>query len=99
MVRLYGCRTETGKVLWKAKTGVDPTMGLTFSNGIVYAATAYNDTVVAINSADGKTMWMSQTLGNPKTGYDIPTYHIVWKDYVMVGSAGGGDVQRMVLEG
>ncbi len=77
MERLYGCRTETGKVLWKAKTGVDPTMGLTFSNGIIYSA---------------------QTLGNPKTGYNIPAYPIVWKVYVTVDSAGGGDVQRMVLE-
>ena len=68
-------------------------------HGIVYAATAYNDIVVAINSADGKTMWMSQTLGNPKTGYNISTYPILWRDYVIVGSAGGGDVQRMVLEG
>jgi glucose dehydrogenase len=27
----------------------------------------------------------------PKTGYNIPSQPIVWKDYVIVGSAGGGD--------
>jgi len=88
--------TGTGKVLWKVKAGTGPTMGLTFDNGLVYAATAFNDTVVAINSTDGKIIWQSQTLGNPKTGYNIPTYPVVWRDYVIVGSAGGGDVPNGV---
>jgi alcohol dehydrogenase (cytochrome c) len=86
----------TGRVLWKVKLGNGPTMGLTYSNAIVYAATAYNDTVVAINATDGKTIWESETLGNPKTGYNIPSFPIVWKDYVIVGSAGGGDVPNGV---
>jgi len=86
----------TGRVLWKVKLGNGPTMGLTYSNAIVYAATAYNDTVVAINATDGKTIWQSETLGNPKTGYNIPSFPIVWKDYVIVGSAGGGDVPNGV---
>jgi len=88
--------TGTGKVLWKVKAGTGPTMGLTFDNGIVYAATAFNDTVVAINTTDGKIIWQSQTLGNPKTGYNIPTYPVVWRDYVIVGSAGGGDIPNGV---
>ena len=86
----------TGRVLWKVKLGNGPTMDLTYSNAIVYAATAYNDTVVAINATDGKTIWESETLGNPKTGYNIPSFPIVWKDYVIVGSAGGGDVPNGV---
>jgi alcohol dehydrogenase (cytochrome c) len=88
--------TETGKVLWKVKAATGPAMGLTFNNGILYAATAFNDTVVAINSIDGKIIWQSQTLGNPKTGYNIPTYPILWRDYLIVGSAGGGDVPNGV---
>jgi alcohol dehydrogenase (cytochrome c) len=52
--------------------------------------------VVAINATDGKTIWESETLGNPKTGYNIPSFPIVWKDYVIVGSAGGGDVPNGV---
>jgi glucose dehydrogenase len=78
--------TGTGKVLWKVKAGTGPTMGLTFNKGIVYAATAFNATVVTINSTNGKIIWQSQILGNPKTTYNIPTYPIVWKDYVIVGS-------------
>jgi alcohol dehydrogenase (cytochrome c) len=88
--------TGTGKVLWEVKAGTGPTMGLTFDNEIVYAATSFNDTVVAINSTDGKIVWQSQTLGNPKTGYNIPTYPVVWRDYVIVGSAGGGDIPNGV---
>ena len=33
-----------------------------------------------------------QLLGNPKIGYNIPTVPIVWKYYVIVGSAAGGDI-------
>jgi alcohol dehydrogenase (cytochrome c) len=87
---------DSGRVLWKVKLGNGPTMGLTYRNAIVYAATAYKDTVVAINATDGKTIWESETLGNPKTGYNIPSFPIVWKDYVIVGSAGGGDVPNGV---
>jgi outer membrane protein assembly factor BamB len=84
--------TGTGKVLWKAKAGIGPTMGLTFNKGIVYAVTASNATVVAINSTDGKIIWQSQTLGNPKTTYNIPTFPILWKGYLIVGSAAGNDL-------
>ena len=88
--------TKTGNVLWRSEIGSGPTMGLAFSNGIVYAATGYHSTVVAINLTDGKIIWQSEVLGDPKTGYNIPTCPIVWKGYVIVGSAGGGDVSTGV---
>jgi alcohol dehydrogenase (cytochrome c) len=81
--------TITGQVLWKIKAGNGPTMGLTFNNGLIFAATAYDATVIAINATDGKIIWQSQPLGNSKVGYNIPSQPIVWKDYVIVGSAGG----------
>ena len=87
---------DTGEVLWKIKAGNGPTMGLTFNNDTIYAATAYNATVVAINATDGEIVWQSPVLGNPKIGYNIPSPPIVWKDYVIVGSAGGGDVPNGV---
>jgi outer membrane protein assembly factor BamB len=62
---------------------------LTFDKGIVFAATAYNASVIAINATDGRIIWQSQELGDPKTGYNIPSQPVVWKDYVIVGSAGG----------
>lgn len=83
--------TRTGETLWKAHVGSGPTMGLTFNDGIVFAATAYNATVVALNATNGRIIWQSQHLGNPKIGYNIPSQPIVWKDYVIAGSAAGGD--------
>jgi alcohol dehydrogenase (cytochrome c) len=82
---------DTGEVLWKLKAGNGPTMGLTFYNGTIYAATRFNATVVAINATDGEIIWQSQPLGDSKVGYNIPTFPIVWKDYVIVGSADHSD--------
>ena len=89
--------TTKGKILWKVHAGSGPTMGLTFNEGIVFAATGYNSTVVAINATDGKIVWQSPALGNPKRGYSITSQPIVWKDYVIVGSAAHGDDTNGVL--
>lgn len=80
----------SGKVLWKVRAGNDPTMGLSYNNGTVFAATAYNASVVAINATNSKIIWQSQALGNAKAGYTIRSPPIVWREYVLVGSAGGG---------
>ena len=50
---------ENGKVLWKVHAGTGPTMGLTYSNGMVFAATGSNATVIAVNGTDGKIVWQS----------------------------------------
>jgi alcohol dehydrogenase (cytochrome c) len=82
---------DTGEILWKLKAGNGPTMGLTFNNDTIYAATRFNATVVAINATDGEIIWQSQPLGDSNVGYNIPTFPIVWKDYVIVGSADHSD--------
>lgn len=64
-------------------------MGLTYNNGLIFAATAYDATVIAINATNGKIIWQSQPLGSSKAGYNLPSQPIAWKDYVIVGSAGG----------
>jgi alcohol dehydrogenase (cytochrome c) len=81
--------TRTGHVIWKIHAGNGPTMGLAFDQGVLFASTASNATILAINSTDGKTIWQSQALGNPKAGYRIDAAPIVWKDYIIAGSAGG----------
>jgi alcohol dehydrogenase (cytochrome c) len=81
--------TRTGHVIWKVHVGNGPTMGLAFEGGVLFASTASNATIIAINSSNGKTLWQSHTLGNPKAGYRIDAAPIVWKDYVIAGSAGG----------
>jgi alcohol dehydrogenase (cytochrome c) len=82
---------DTGEVLWKLKAGNGPTMGLTFNNDTIYAATRFNATVVAINAIDGRIVWQSQPLGDSNVGYNIPTFPILWKDYIIVGSADHSD--------
>ena len=82
--------TRTGHVIWKIHVGNGPTMGLAFDSGIIFASTASNSTIIAVNAADGKTIWQSQLLGNPKLGYSIDAAPIVWKDYVIAGSGGSG---------
>jgi alcohol dehydrogenase (cytochrome c) len=81
----------TREVLWKLKAGNGPTMGLTFNNDTIYAATRFNATVVAINATDGRIVWQSQPIGDSKVGYNIPTFPILWKDYIIVGSADHSD--------
>lgn len=87
---VFAFDTERGKVMWKLRAGNGPTMGLSFNNGTIFAATAYDASVVAINATTGKIIWQSQILGNPKAGYTIHSPPLVWNDYVVVGSAGGG---------
>ena len=81
--------TRTGHVIWKVHAGNGPTTGLASGDGVLFASTASNATILAINSTDGKTIWQSHALGNPKAGYRIDAAPIVWKDYVIAGSAGG----------
>jgi alcohol dehydrogenase (cytochrome c) len=81
--------TRTGHVIWKVPPGNGPTMGLAFEGGVLFASTASNATILAINSTDGKTIWQSHALGNLKAGYRIDAAPIVWKDYIIAGSAGG----------
>jgi glucose dehydrogenase len=89
--------TTNGKVLWKVHAGGGPTMGLTFNRGLVFSAIGYNSTVVAINATNGMIVWQSPALGNSKIGYHVTTQPIVWKDYVIVGSAAHGDDTNGVL--
>jgi len=81
--------TRTGHLVWKVHAGNGPTMGLAFGDGVLFASTASNATILAINSTDGKTIWQSHALGNPKAGYRIDAAPILWKDYIIAGSAGG----------
>ena len=82
--------TRTGHVIWKVSAGGGPTMGLAYDSGVIYASTASNASIAAINVTDGKIVWKSQTLGDPKVGYSIDAPPIVWKDYVIAGSGGSG---------
>ncbi|HEY7571651.1 MAG TPA: PQQ-binding-like beta-propeller repeat protein [Nitrososphaeraceae archaeon] len=89
--------THSGKIIWKLLAGSGPTMGLTFNNGLIFVSTAFNANVLAINATSGNVVWKSPVLGDSKAGYNIPTFPIVWKDYVIVGSAGHDDSSSGVV--
>jgi alcohol dehydrogenase (cytochrome c) len=63
--------TRTGDTIWNVDAGDGPTMGLAYDSGIIFASTATNATIVAINSSDGRKLWESELLGDPKVGYSI----------------------------
>jgi glucose dehydrogenase/plastocyanin len=65
--------------------------GLTYDNGVIFAPQGANGTAVALNATDGKLIWQSSVIGNPELGYRLPTPPILWKDYVVVGSALGDE--------
>jgi alcohol dehydrogenase (cytochrome c) len=82
--------TRTGHTIWNVDAGGGPTMGLAYDSGIIFAGTATNATMIAINSSDGEKLWESELLGDPKVGYSIDAFPIVWEDYVIAGSGGSG---------
>ena len=48
--------TRTGHIIWNINAGGGPTMGLAFDSGTIFASTASNATVIAINSTDGNIL-------------------------------------------
>ncbi len=81
---------NTGHTLWKIHQGIGKNFhGLTYDHGVLFSGTGYNSTVIAVNATDGGIIWQSPVLGPSKAGYGVATPPIIWKDYVVVGSAGG----------
>jgi plastocyanin len=82
--------SNTGHTLWKIHQGIGQYFhGLTYDHGVLFSETGYNSTVIAVNPTNGGIIWQSPVLGPSKAGYGVATPPIVWKDYVVVGSAGG----------
>jgi alcohol dehydrogenase (cytochrome c) len=81
---------NTGHTLWEIHQGIGEYFhGLTYDHGVLFSGTGYNSTVIAVNATNGGIKWQSPVLGPSKAGYGVATPPIIWKDYVVVGSAGG----------
>ena len=65
--------------------------GITYSDGIIFAPTGANGTIVALNATDGKLIWQTAAIGSPAQGYRLSAIPIVWKNYVIAGSALGDE--------
>jgi plastocyanin/outer membrane protein assembly factor BamB len=101
-MRVLAFDTNTGLNLWKFDPGVADKQnqqlprgvfshGITYDGGVIFAPTGANGTVVALNATDGKLIWQSASVGDPRLGYREPMPPIVWKDYVIAGSALGDE--------
>ena len=88
---------DTGLNKWKydPKTGSSPAHGIAYEKGVIYAPTGPNGTVVALNADHGKKIWESPALQPLGGSFVLTSPPLIWKDYVIAGSA-FGDV---VLQG
>jgi alcohol dehydrogenase (cytochrome c) len=83
--------SKTGLNLWKTKiaNGGGGMHGLAFDRGIIFGDGGAVPIVAAINATNGRIIWKSPMLGPASIGYEVNSPPIVWKDYVVIGSAGG----------
>ena len=98
-MRVMAFDVNTGLNIWKydpnqgsqtqASRGVSFSHGMTYDNGVIFAPTGGNATIVAINATDGKLIWQSVPVGDPRTGYGTPAPPTVWKDIVIEGQSLG----------
>lgn len=89
---------DTGLNKWKYDVNVTPPQpahGIAYDNGVIYTPTGPNGTVVALNADNGKKIWESPALQPVGGSFVLTSPPLVWKDYLILGSA-FGDV---VLEG
>jgi alcohol dehydrogenase (cytochrome c) len=88
---IFALDAVSGRNLWKTSTGGWGLMhGMTYDRGLLFAPTGHNATVIAINASSGKIIWQSVALGNGDLDYSIGTPPLLWKDYLIVGSANSG---------
>jgi alcohol dehydrogenase (cytochrome c) len=89
---------NTGLTLWKYDPGYPASLlaargpsshGMAYDQGVIFAPTGLNGTIVALNATDGKLIWESASIGPNQLGYELPMAPILWGDYVIAGSALG----------
>jgi alcohol dehydrogenase (cytochrome c) len=82
--------TLTGSIKWRLDLDGGPTMGLYFSDGIIYATVGTKAKIISVDSKNGEILWESPELGDTSLGYAINSPPLIWKDYVIAGSGGSG---------
>ena len=83
--------SKTGLNLWQTKiaNGGGGMHGLAYDRGIIFGDGGAVPIVGAINATNGRIIWKSPMLGPPSIAYEVNSPPIIWKDYVVIGSAGG----------
>ena len=70
--------TLTGNIKWKLDLDGGPTMGLYFSDGIIYATIGTKAQIISVDSTNGEILWESPILGNTSLGYAINSPPLIW---------------------
>jgi alcohol dehydrogenase (cytochrome c) len=87
---------DTGLNKWKYDPKVaspNPSHGIAYDNGVIYAPTGPNGTVIALNAENGKKIWESPALQPLGGSFVLTSPPLVWKNYLILG-ASFGDVVR-----
>lgn len=82
--------TSNGDIKWKLETEGGPTMGLYYSDGVIYATIGTEAKIISIDAENGEIIWESPILGDTSLGYAINSPPLLWEDYVLAGSGGSG---------
>ena len=91
---------NTGLNLWKFDPGYPATQlaarnpsshGMTYDQGVLFAPTGLNGTVIALNATNGELIWESAAIGPNQLGYELPFPPLIWGDYIIAGAALGDD--------
>ena len=99
-MQVFALDMETGLPRWQYDmnvTRIDAALprasgshGMTYEDGVLYAPSGPNGTVVALNAKTGDRIWESPVLMNG-TAWRLSAPPVIWKDYVIAGSALGDD--------
>lgn len=65
--------------------------GINYENGVVYAPTGPNGTIVALDAKSGKKNWESPIVQPNSTAFRISAPPLIWKNLVIAGSALGDE--------
>jgi len=65
--------------------------GIAYENGIIYAPTGPNGTILALDAGKGTKIWESAIVQPNSTAFRISAMPLIWKDIVIAGSALGDE--------
>jgi alcohol dehydrogenase (cytochrome c) len=65
--------------------------GLAYENGVIYAPTGPNGTILAIDANKGTKIWESPVVQPNSSAFRISAMPLIWKNYVIAGSALGDE--------
>jgi alcohol dehydrogenase (cytochrome c) len=112
--QVFAFDMDTGLTKWKFDPNISTAYealyrassshGMTYENGIIYAPTGPNATIVALDSNNGTKIWESQPFAPTGQAFIESAPPLVWKNVVIAGSALGdtppfGVAQKGVVTG